>query len=120
VAEDIIIARDVLLAEYVDARYHAAHLSTLGAARIIGEAKSRGLKVTAEVTPHHLLLTDGSVIGYDTACRVNPPLREEQDLLALRRALADGTIDAIATDHAPHSRLEKDLEFSEARRQVLA
>ena len=114
VAEDIIIARDVLLAEYVDAKYHAAHLSTHGAARIIGEAKSRGLKVTAEVTPHHLLLTDSAVIGYDTACRVNPPLREEVDVLALRRALADGTIDAIATDHAPHSRLEKDLEFAEA------
>lgn len=114
VAEDIIIARDVLLAEYVDARYHAAHLSTYGAARIIGEAKSRGLRVSAEVTPHHLLLTDAAVIGYETACRVNPPLREQQDVLALRRALADGTIDAIATDHAPHSRLEKDLEFAEA------
>lgn len=114
VAEDIIIARDVLLAEYVDARYHAAHLSTLGSARIIAEAKARGLKVSAEVTPHHLLLTDAAVIGYDAACRVNPPLREEQDVSALRRALADGTIDAIATDHAPHSRLEKDLEFAEA------
>lgn len=114
VAEDIIIARDVLLAEYTGARYHAAHLSTYGAARIIAEAKSRALPVTAEVTPHHLLLTDAAVIGYDTACRVNPPLREEQDVSALRRALADGTIDAIATDHAPHSRLEKDLEFAEA------
>lgn len=114
VAEDIIIARDILLAEYVDARYHAAHLSTHGAARLIAEAKSRGLKVSAEVTPHHLLLTDGAVVGYDTACRVNPPLREEEDVAALRRALADGTIDAIATDHAPHSRLEKDLEFAEA------
>lgn len=114
VAEDIIIARDVLLAEYVDARYHAAHLSTEGAARIIREAKSRNLKVSAEVTPHHLLLTDGAVVGYDTACRVNPPLREERDLTALRRALADGTIDAIATDHAPHSRIEKDVEFAEA------
>ena len=114
VAEDIIIARDVLLAEYVDAKYHAAHLSTHGAARIIAEAKARNLRVSAEVTPHHLLLTDGAVVGYDTACRVNPPLREEVDVLALRRALADGTIDAIATDHAPHSRLEKDLEFSEA------
>jgi dihydroorotase len=114
VAEDIIIARDVLLAEYVGAKYHAAHLSTLGAARIIAEAKARGLPVTAEVTPHHLLLTDESVLGYDTGCRVNPPLREAEDIEALRRALADGTIDAIATDHAPHSRLEKDLEFSEA------
>jgi dihydroorotase len=114
VAEDIIIARDILLAEYVNARYHAAHLSTAGAARLIAEAKSRDLKVSAEVTPHHLLLTDAAVIGYDTACRVNPPLREEGDVAALRRALADGTIDAIATDHAPHSRLEKELEFSEA------
>lgn len=114
VAEDIIIARDILLTEYVDARYHAAHLSTHGAARLVAEAKARNLKVTAEVTPHHLLLTDGAVVGYDTACRVNPPLREEEDVAALRRALADGTIDAIATDHAPHSRLEKDLEFAEA------
>jgi dihydroorotase len=114
VAEDVIVARDVLLAEYVRARYHAAHLSTLGAVRIIREAKSRGLPVTCEVTPHHLLLTDASVIGYDTHCKVNPPLREAEDLAALRAALADGTIDAIATDHAPHSPLEKDCEFSEA------
>lgn len=114
VAEDIIVARDILLAEYVGARYHAAHLSTHGAARLVAEAKSRNLRVSAEVTPHHLLLTDAAVIGYDTACRVNPPLREAEDVAALRRALADGTIDAIATDHAPHSRLEKDVEFSEA------
>lgn len=114
VAEDVIIARDVLLAEYTRARYHAAHVSTLGAVRILGEAKSRGIDATAEVTPHHLLLTDASVIGYDTACKVNPPLREPEDVEALRRALADGTIDAIATDHAPHSPLEKDCEFAEA------
>lgn len=114
VAEDVIIARDVLLAEYTGARYHAAHVSTLGAVRILREAKSRGIDATAEVTPHHLLLTDASVIGYDTACKVNPPLREPEDVDALRRALADGTIDAIATDHAPHSPLEKDCEFSEA------
>jgi dihydroorotase len=98
----------------VGARYHAAHVSTEGAARLIREAKSRNLRVSAEVTPHHLLLTDAAVVGYDTACRVNPPLREAHDVAALRRALADGTIDAIATDHAPHSRLEKDLEFAEA------
>jgi dihydroorotase len=114
VAEDIIVARDVLLAEHTRARYHAAHLSTTGAVRIIREAKSRGLPVTCEVTPHHLLLTDAAVIGYDTACKVNPPLREAEDIEALRRALADGTIDAIATDHAPHSALEKDCEFSAA------
>ena len=114
VAEDIIVARDVLLAEYVKARYHVAHVSTLGAIRIIREAKSRGLPVTCEVTPHHLLLTDASVLGYDTACKVNPPLREAEDVAVLRAALADGTIDAIATDHAPHTPLEKDCEFSEA------
>lgn len=119
VAEDVIVARDVLLAEYVGARYHVAHASTLGTVRILREAKSRGLSVTAEVTPHHLLLTDASVIGYDTACKVNPPLREEADVEALRSALADGTLDAIATDHAPHTSLEKDCEFSYAKPGML-
>jgi dihydroorotase len=114
-AEDVIVARDVILAEYTKARYHVAHVSTAGAIRIVREAKSRGIAVTCEVTPHHLLLTDASVIGYDTACKVNPPLREAEDIAALRSALADGTIDAIATDHAPHTSLEKDCEFSEAR-----
>jgi dihydroorotase len=114
VAEDVIVARDVLLAEYTGARYHLAHVSTLGAVRILREAKSRGIKVTAEVTPHHLLLTHEAVLGYDTACKVNPPLREDEDVEALRLALADGTIDCIATDHAPHSALEKDCEFTEA------
>jgi dihydroorotase len=114
VAEDIIVARDVILAEYTRARYHLAHVSTLGAIRIIREAKSRGIAVTAEVTPHHLLLTDASLIGYDTACKVNPPLREDEDVAALREALADGTIDCIATDHAPHGVLDKDCELSEA------
>ena len=96
------------------ARYHVAHVSTLGAVRILREAKSRGIAVTAEVTPHHLLLTDAALLGYDTACKVNPPLREAEDVDALRDALADGTIDCIATDHAPHSPLEKDCEFAEA------
>jgi len=114
IAEDVIVARDVLLAEYVKAKYHVAHVSTMGSVRILREAKSRGIAVTAEVTPHHLLLTDQKLIGYDTACKVNPPLRETEDLLALREALADGTIDCIATDHAPHSPLEKDCEFSAA------
>jgi dihydroorotase len=113
-AEDIIVARDVLLAELTGARYHVAHVSSAGAIRILREAKSRGLKVTAEVTPHHLLLTDAAVLGYDTACKVNPPLRSEEDVAELRAALADGTIDAIATDHAPHSPLEKDCEFGAA------
>lgn len=114
VAEDIIVARDILLAEATGARYHVAHISSLGAVRILREAKSRGIAVTAEVTPHHLMLTDAAVLGYDTACKVNPPLREQADVDAVRAALADGTIDAVATDHAPHSSLEKDCEFSEA------
>jgi len=114
VAEDVIVARDVLLAEYVGARYHVAHVSTLGAARILREAKSRGIAVTAEVTPHHLLLTDQALLGYDTACKVNPPLREAEDVEALRRALVDGTIDCVATDHAPHGVLDKHVEMAEA------
>jgi dihydroorotase len=114
VAEDVIVARDVLLAEYVGARYHVAHVSTRGAARIVGEAKARGITVTAEVTPHHLLLTHEALLGYDAACKVNPPLREPEDVAALRRALADGTIDCIATDHAPHGILDKDVELAEA------
>jgi dihydroorotase len=117
-AEDIIVARDCILAEAARAKYHVAHLSTSGAARIVAEAKSRGIAVTAEVTPHHLLLTDAAVaegLGYRTACKVNPPLREASDVAALRKALADGTIDAIATDHAPHHALDKECEFSAAR-----
>jgi dihydroorotase len=112
VAEDIIVARDILLAEWVGAHYHVAHVSSRGAARLIREAKDRGIHVTAEVTPHHLLLTDEACLGYDTACKVNPPLREAEDVAAMVRALADGTIEAIATDHAPHSPMEKDCEFS--------
>jgi dihydroorotase len=113
-AEDIIVARDLILAEYTRARYHVAHLSTLGAARLVREAKSRGLAVTAEVTPHHLLLTHEAVMGYRTACKVNPPLREEEDVEALRQALADGTIDCVATDHAPHGPADKDVPFADA------
>jgi len=114
VAEDIIVARDLLLAEYVGARYHVAHVSTAGSVRLIRDAKSRGVAVTAEVTPHHLLLTHERLLAYDTACKVNPPLREPEDVEALRRALADGTIDCVATDHAPHGVLEKHVELAEA------
>jgi dihydroorotase len=114
VAEDIIVARDLLLAEYVGARYHVAHVSTAGAVRLLADAKSRGVSATAEVTPHHLLLTHAALLGYDTACKVNPPLREPEDVEALRRALADGTIDCIATDHAPHGVLDKHVELAEA------
>lgn len=114
VAEDIIVARDLLLAELTGARYHVAHVSSLGSVRLLREAKARGLSVSAEVTPHHLMLTDQHVIGYNTACKVNPPLRSDEDRAALRDALADGTIDCIATDHAPHSSVEKLCEFSAA------
>jgi dihydroorotase len=114
VAEDIIVARDLLLAEATGARYHVAHISTEGAIRLLREAKSRGLPVSAEVTPHHLMLHHEALLGYDTLCKVNPPLREPRDVEACRAALADGTIDAIATDHAPHSSLEKDCEFQSA------
>jgi dihydroorotase len=113
-AEDVIVARDLVLAETTGARYHVAHISSLGAVRLIREAKSRGLRVSAEVTPHHLLFTDEAVLSYDTYCKVSPPLREEEDRAALREALADGTIDCIATDHAPHTDLEKDCEFEAA------
>lgn len=114
VAEDHIVARDVLLAQTTGASYHVAHASTAGTAAIIREARSRGLKVTAEVTPHHLTLTDESVLGYRTACKVNPPLREQSDVDAMIDALAEGTIDCVATDHAPHAEREKDCEFAEA------
>src|SRR5580692_10157411 len=114
VAEDVIVARDILLAEYVGARYHVAHVSPLGSARLIHEGKARGIAVSAEVTPHHLLLTDEALLGYDTACKVNPPLREPEDVESLRRALVDGTIDCIATDHAPHGVLDKHVEMAQA------
>jgi dihydroorotase len=113
-AEDVIVARDLILAELTGARYHVAHVSTLGAVRLLREAKSRGLAVSAEVTPHHLTLSHEALLGFDTACKVNPPLREPEDIEALRQALKDGTIDCIATDHAPHSSLEKDCEFAAA------
>ncbi|MFO0556710.1 MAG: dihydroorotase [Polyangiales bacterium] len=114
VAEDHIVARDLMLTEMTRAKYHVAHISSKGAVAFVREAKSRGVRATAEVTPHHLTLTDESVLGYQTACKVNPPLREAEDRDALIAALADGTIDCIATDHAPHAPSEKDAEFSEA------
>jgi dihydroorotase len=113
-AEDVIVARDLILNQRAKARYHVAHLSTKGAAALVREAKARGQRVTCEVTPHHLLLTDRELLGYRTACKVNPPLREPEDVEAVRTALRDGTIDCIATDHAPHSVLEKDCELAAA------
>jgi len=113
-AEESIIARDVLLAEHTGGRLHICHLSTAGSVEVIRWAKSRGVNVTAEVTPHHLLLTEDLLEGYDTRYKVNPPLRKQSDVLALRKALVDGTIDIIATDHAPHSAELKDCEWSSA------
>ncbi|GHA80527.1 dihydroorotase [Streptomyces termitum] len=114
VAEESIIARDVLLAEHVGSRVHICHLSTAGSVEIVRWAKSRGIDVTAEVTPHHLLLTDELVRTYNPVYKVNPPLRTEKDVLALREALADGTIDIVATDHAPHPHEDKDCEWAAA------
>ncbi len=113
-AEDIIVARDLILAKLTGARYHVAHVSSLGTVALLREAKARGIRVSAEVTPHHLALTDDAVIGYDTFCKCNPPLREAEDRAALREALADGTIDCIATDHAPHHATDKECEFQAA------
>jgi len=114
VAEEAIIARDVLLAEHVDSRLHICHLTTAGGVEIVRRAKERGIKVTAEVTPHHLLLTDEKAESYDPVFKVNPPLRTNSDVIALREGLADGTIDIIATDHAPHPSEAKDCEWSAA------
>ena len=114
VAEESIIARDVLLAEYVGARLHVCHVSTAGSVDVIRWAKRRGIAVTAEVTPHHLLLTDDAARSYNTVFKVNPPLRTQSDVDELRRGVADGTIDIIATDHAPHSLASKDATWQDA------
>ena len=111
VAEESIIARDVLLAEHVGSRLHVCHLSTAGSVEIIRWAKSRGINVTAEVTPHHLLLTDEMARTYSPLYKVNPPLRTAEDVEAVRQALADGTIDVVGTDHAPHPLEDKDCEW---------
>ena len=110
-AEDVIVLRDVALVELTGARYHVAHLSTAGAADAVRRAKTAGLPVTCEVTPHHFTLTDEATMEYNTSTRVNPPLRPAAHRDAILEALADGTVDAIATDHAPHSELEKEVEF---------
>ena len=114
VAEEAIIARDVLLTEEVGSRLHVCHVSTKGSVDVIRWAKSRGINVTAEVTPHHLILTEDLVSKYNPVYKVNPPLRGSEDVQALREAVADGTIDIIATDHAPHTPDSKDCEWGEA------
>jgi dihydroorotase len=114
VAEESIIARDIMLAEHTGSRLHICHLSTVGSVELVRQAKARGISVTAEVTPHHLLLTEDLVESYDPIYKVNPPLRTSSDVNALRAGLIDGTIDVIATDHAPHPKEAKDSEWGSA------
>ena len=114
IAEEVIVARDVMLARHTGSRVHVAHVSTAGSVEVLRWAKARGIDVTAEVTPHHLLLTTDLLAGYDPTFKVNPPLRPQEDVEALRTALADGTIDAVATDHAPHARHDKEHAFVDA------
>ena len=118
-AEDVATARDVYLAEFTESPLHVAHVSTKGAVRIIRNAKSRGVKVTCETAPHYFTLTDDAVRGYNTNAKMNPPLRSQDDLAAIKAGLADGTIDAIATDHAPHHLDEKDIEFNHALNGII-
>jgi len=119
VAEDAATARDVYLAELTGSPLHVAHVSTKGSVRIIRNAKARGVPVTCETAPHYFILTDEAVRGYDTNAKMNPPLRSEEDRQAIRDGLTDGTIDAIATDHAPHHRDEKDIEFNLAMNGII-
>jgi dihydroorotase len=119
VAEDIATVRDVYLAEYTASPLHVAHVSTAGSVRLIREAKARGVRVTCETAPHYFSLTDDAVRGYNTNAKMNPPLREADDVAAIKAGLADGTIDAIATDHAPHHLDEKDVEFNLAMNGII-
>lgn len=120
-SEEVAVARDLLIAKLTGGRLHLAHVSTKGSVELIRQAKAKGIRVTCEVTPHHLILTDETVLesGYDTNTKVNPPLRTQEDVAALRQALADGTIDAIATDHAPHHPDEKSQSFDEAHKGMV-
>ena len=114
IAEDVMVARDIALSEYTRGQYHVAHMSTVGATELVRLAKKRGLRVTCEVTPHHFTLTDDAVRTYNTNTKMNPPLRGRDDVEAVKAGLKDGTIDVIATDHAPHSYDEKQVEFQAA------
>jgi dihydroorotase len=118
-AEESIVARDCLLARDAAAALHVCHVSTAGTVEVLRWAKQRGIRVSAEVTPHHLLLTDERLAGYDPVNKVNPPLRTAADTAALRTALADGIVDCVATDHAPHAGQDKDCEWSAARPGML-
>jgi dihydroorotase len=114
VSEDIIVMRDILMAQYTGGRIHIAHISSANAVKLVREAKQKGINVTAEVTPHHFTLTDDLLKSYDTNLKMNPPLRTEKDINEILTALKDGTIDCVASDHAPHSIEEKELEFDYA------
>jgi dihydroorotase len=114
VAEEIMIGRDVLLTEYTHSKYHVAHMSTAGSVKLVRDAKKRGVRITCEVTPHHFTLTDDAVRSFDTNTKMNPPLRTQNDIDALKQGLRDGTIDVIATDHAPHSLDEKEVDYLQA------
>jgi len=114
IAEDVMVARNIILSEFTNAPLHIAHVSTAGSVRLIREAKARGIRVTAETAPHYFTLTDESVRTFDTAAKVNPPLRSAEDRAAIRDGLRDGTIDVIASDHAPHARTDKDVVFDNA------
>lgn len=118
-AEDVMIGRDIILAEYLDLPIHICHVSTKGGVRMIREAKARGVKVTAETCPHYFVLTEDACLGFDTNAKMNPPLRKEEDRLAIIEGLADKTLDLIVTDHAPHHEDEKDLEFSLANNGIV-
>jgi dihydroorotase len=119
IAEDIATVREIMLAEYTKSPVHIAHVSTEGAVRIVREAKARGVQVTCETAPHYFALTDDAVRGYNTNAKMNPPLREAADVAAIKQGLKDGTIDAIATDHAPHHMDEKDVEFDVAMNGII-
>ncbi len=119
VAEDIIVNRDILMAEYTGGKIHIAHMSTKNSVQMVREAKRKGIQVTSEVTPHHFVLTDDAVKTYDTNTKMNPPLRTREDIEAIIEGLKDGTIDCIASDHAPHSREEKEEEFEFAPNGIL-
>jgi dihydroorotase len=114
IAEEAMIAREILIAEFTNTCVHIAHVSTAGSVRLIRDAKKRGLKVTAETAPHYFTLTDEALQSYDTNFKVNPPLRREEDVEAIKEGLSDGTLDVIACDHAPHGRTDKEVEFEYA------
>ncbi|MGH8165287.1 MAG: dihydroorotase, partial [Rhodanobacteraceae bacterium] len=112
--EEAIVARNILLAELCDHRIHCQHISAAGSVRLLREARARGVKISGEVCPHHIALTDAAIENFDTNCKMNPPLRTQRDIDALLEGIADGTLDILASDHAPHAKFEKEVEFDAA------